>query len=364
MIKALSIVPMGMATVPGAAVAQAAQRIANSGSWTIPDEAAPHKRTWMAFGASATIWGKRLLPDVQRNLATLARTIARYEPVTMLVRQGDHALGRELTASAVELVVCPLDDLWVRDTGPVFMVNRQGGKAALDLNFNGWGNKQAHADDANVAAFVARQAGVAVLNTKLVLEGGGIETDGQGTAIISESCVVHANRNPRLSKAQIEVELKAMLGLEHIIWLPGIKGRDITDGHTDFYARFARPGVVCAGYDADPQSFDHAVTKRHLALLQSATDARGRKLQVIVLQAPGTVRAKHENKEFAAGYVGFYVCNGAVIAQEFGDQRADLAARDALRRAFPGREVVQINVDAIAAGGGSIHCATQQEPAI
>ena len=364
MIKAMSIVPMGMATVPGAAVAQAARRAANNGSWTIPDEAAPHKRTWMAFGASATIWGKKLLPDVQRNLATLARTIARYEPVTMLVRQHEVTLARELTASAVELVVCALDDLWVRDTGPVFLVNRHGHKAALDLNFNGWGNKQAHAEDAKVAAVIARRAGVPGLNTKLVLEGGGIETDGQGTAIISESCVVNANRNPGLSKAQIDAQLKALLGLEHIIWLPGIKGRDITDGHTDFYARFVQPGVVCAGHDADPQSFDHEVTRRHLALLRGATGARGRKLQVIVLQAPGTVRAKHENKEFAAGYVGFYVCNGALIAQEFGDQRADLAARDALQRAFPGRDVVQINMDAIAAGGGSIHCATQQEPAV
>ena len=363
-IKAMSLLPTGLLTHPGPAAAQGANRADASRTWFMPDEAAPHKRTWMAFGASTAVWGRKLLPDVQRNLATLARTIARYEPVTMLVRPGEMALARELTASVVELVACPLDDLWVRDTGPVFMINRQGHKAALDLNFNGWGNKQAHAQDAKVAAVVARHAGVAVLNTTLVLEGGGIETDGQGTAIISESCVVNANRNPGLTRAQIDAGLKALLGLGHIIWLPGIKGRDITDGHTDFYARFVRPGVVCAGFDADPQSFDHEVTKRHLALLRAATDAQGRKLQVIVLEAPGTVRPRHESKDFAAGYVGFYVCNGAVIAQEFGGRRADLAARDALKLAFPGREIVQLNIDAIATGGGSIHCATQQEPAV
>ena len=286
MIKAMSIVPMGLVAASGADVAQAAQGAANSGSWTMPDEAAPHKRPWMAFGAGAAIWVKKLLPDVQRNLATLARTIARYEPVTMLVRQHEVSLARELTASAVELVVCPLDDLWVRDTGPVFVVNRQRHKAALDLNFNGWGNKQAHAEDAKVAAVIARRAGVPALKTRLVLEGGGIETDGQGTAIIGESCVVNANRNPGLSKAQIDAELKALLGLEHIVWLPGIKGRDITDGHTDFYARFVQPGVVRAGYDADPQSFDHEVTKRHLALRRGATDARGGSIHCATQQEP------------------------------------------------------------------------------
>ena len=328
----------------------------------MPDEAAPHKRTWMAFGASASIWGRNLLPEVQRNLATVARAIARYEPVSMLVRQADQALARELVGAAVELTICPLDDLWIRDTGPLFVVNRQAQKAAIDLNFNGWGNKQAHQQDAKVAAHVARLAGAPLLNTKLVLEGGGIEVDGDGTAIVSESCVVNPNRNPDLTRSQIEALLKSLLGLKKIIWLPGVKGKDITDGHTDFYARFVRPGVVCAGYDSDPQSFDHEVTKRHLRILRAATDAQGRQLQVIVLEAPRTVRAKFEGRDFAAGYIGFYLCNGAVIAQEFGDQRADRAAHAALTQGFPGRAIVQLNIDAIAAGGGSIHCATQQEP--
>ncbi|ESA34094.1 agmatine deiminase [Leptolyngbya sp. Heron Island J] len=332
--------------------------------WYMPDEAARHLLTWMAFGASERIWGRRLLPEVRRNLVTLAQTIAQYEPVSMLVRADEYDLAKELLGASVELIVSPLDDLWIRDTGPLFVLSKQGQKAGIDFNFNGWGQKQVYQQDAAVAAFVSRQAGAEVINTDLVLEGGCIELDGDSTAIITESCVLNDNRNPGVAKAQFEDQLMPLLGLEKIIWLPGIKGQDITDGHTDFYARFAKPGVVLAAYEPDPSFFDHEVTKQHLEILAEATDAQGRSLEVIVLEAPTTVRDAYETPEFAAGYVGFYVCNRAVIMQEFGDNRADQAARQSLQRAFPEREIVAINLDAIAAGGGSIHCATQQEPAV
>lgn len=332
--------------------------------WFMPDESEPHQRTWMAFGASRKIWGNTLLPAVQRNLATIALTIARYEPVSMLVRQSDLLFAQRLMGDKIELIVCPHDDLWVRDTGPVFVVTQAGEKAAVDFNFNGWGEKQDFDLDAEVASFVTQRAGVRGISTDLILEGGGIEVDGHGTAIITESCVLNENRNPGVSKAQCERALKQLLGLEKILWLPGIKGKDITDGHTDFYARFASPGVVIAGYDPDPKSFDHAVTRRHLDILRTATDAEGRPLEVVVLEAPSKVRDQFANDDFAAGYINFYVCNGAVIAPEFGDARTDIAAKRALQRAFPGRDLVQINIDAIAAGGGGIHCTTQQEPKV
>lgn len=330
--------------------------------WFMPDEAMPHRRTWMAFGASQRIWGRRLLPEVRRNLATIARTIAQYEPVSMLVRASEYELAQDLLGDSIELFVSPLDDLWMRDIGPLFVLCEQGGKAGIDFNFNGWGQKQAFEQDAKVAEFVARQADVEVINTSLVLEGGCIEVDGQGTAIITESCVLNDNRNPGVSKTRFEELLMPLLGLEKIIWLPGIRGHDITDGHTDFYARFARPGVVIAGYEPDPECFDHEVTKQHLEILRTATDAQDQPLDVIVLTAPGTIRDTYETPDFAAGYLGFYACNGAIIMQEFGDDQADQAAQAALQQAFPKREIVAINIDGIAAGGGSIHCATQQEP--
>ena len=330
--------------------------------WRMPDEGDPHLRTWMAFGSSSDIWGKDLLPHVQTDLARIALSIARFEPVSMLVRKQDVAAARRLMGSRVTLVECPIDDLWIRDAGPVFVKNVSGDKAAVDFNFNGWGDKQEHKLDAEVAAFVAEASRVERLDTRLVLEGGGIEVDGEGTAIITESCVLNPNRNPGLSKRECEIELKALLGLEKVIWLPGIAGKDITDGHTDFYARFVRPGTVVAAFDPDPYSFDHDVTKEHLDLLRRATDAKGRSVEVAVLQAPAKPRNPYRSKDFAAGYINFYVCNGAVIAPEFGDVKSDQAARGTLARLFPKREVVQVGIDAIAAGGGGIHCATQQEP--
>lgn len=330
----------------------------------MPDEAEPHRRTWMAFGASEEVWGRKLLGEVQHNLASIARAIADFEPVTMLVREEDRETAHDLVGKKVELLTCAIDDLWMRDTGPVFVARPGGGLASVDFNFNGWGGKQEHADDAQVAEFVAAKAGAARIAADLVLEGGGIEVDGHGTAIFTESCVLNDNRNPGKSKAQVEAELKRLLGLDKILWLPGIKDKDITDGHTDFYARFARPGVVVAGYDPDPQSYDHEVTRKHLDILRAATDARGRKLEVVALDAPGTLRERYASDDFAAGYINFYVCNGAVIAPQFGDAKTDRAAQSKLAALFPGRKIVALDIDAIAAGGGGIHCTTQQEPRV
>lgn len=331
--------------------------------WRMPDEAERHAATWMSFGPSAEIWGRELLRPVREHLAGIARTIADFEPVRMLAREEDEALARRLCGPRVEVLVQPIDDLWMQDTGPVFVRDRRGQMGGVDFNFNGWGGKQAHARDAEVAARVIEEAEVPALESALVLEGGGIEVDGRGTAIITESCVLNPNRNPGVGRAEAERELKRLLGIDRTIWLPGIAGKDITDGHTDFYARFTQPGVVVAGLDEDPASYDHAVTRRHLDILRGATDAQGRKLKVIVMPGPGSVRRALETPEFAAGYINFYVCNGAVIAPQFGDRRADANARAILREQFPGREVVQLDIDAIAAGGGGIHCTTQQQPA-
>jgi agmatine deiminase len=336
--------------------------LAQSEVWKMPDEGAPHAATWMAFGPSEGIWGGELMPVVRENLAGIAKAIAAHEPVKMLVREEDHDIAARLCGASVELVPHAVDDLWMRDTGPVFVKDPAGRLGAVGFNFNGWGNKQEHKQDAKVAAFVAQRAGAQLLDTRLVLEGGGIEVDGEGTAIVTESCVLNANRNPGLSKGRCEAELSRLLGVRKIIWLPGIAGKDITDGHTDFYARFTSPGVVVAGLDPDPSSYDHAVTRRHLDILRKSSDAKGRPLKVVVLQGPTTVRPKYENAQFAAGYVNFYVCNHAVIAPEFGDSKADRNTRDILADLFPGRDVIQLNVDGVAAGGGGIHCTTQQQP--
>ncbi|TXT10713.1 hypothetical protein VHUM_02218 [Vanrija humicola] len=331
----------------------------------MPDEGAPHARTWMSFGASKKIWGSRLLPLVQRNLIAIACAIAQFEPVTLLVRQEDMATAQGLLApnpnGNITLLAAPLDDLWVRDYGCVF-VRRAGQVAGIDFNFNGWGEKQTCDRDARVAKTMCATARVNHLTTDICLEGGGIEVDGEGTAIVTESCVLNSNRNPKWTKTDVEQELAYLLGVRKVIWLPGIKGKDITDGHTDFYARFASPGVVVAALDNDPESFDYKVTRRHLDILRDATDARGERLKVVTLAAPRHIRKQwRHDDDFSAGYVNFYTCNGGVVMPQFGDAAADEAARATLQSLFPTRRVVQVDIDGLAAGGGGIHCATQQE---
>lgn len=333
-----------------------------SESWFMPDEAARHYCTWMAFGAKASIWGDSLLPAVQEDLALIARTLVQFEPVRMLVQPSDMTRARNLCGNDVELIAAELDDLWIRDSGPVFVRNETGDLAGVDFNFNGWGNKQTHQYDRAVADKVTDLASAINISADLVFEGGGIGVDGEGTALVTESCVLNANRNPGLSKAQCEAELKRVLGLQKIIWLPGIAGRDITDGHTDFYARFLKPGAVVAALETDPGQYDYQVTRQHLDILRSATDAQGRSLDVTTLEVPPTIRPQFDSVDFALGYINYYVANGVVLVPEFGDVNADAKAQLTLAESYPDREVIALNIDAIAAGGGGIHCATQQEP--
>jgi len=336
--------------------------------WFMPDEGEPHKRTWLAFIASLDIWEERQAAEVQRNLAAIAKTIAKYEPVTMLVRKQDYTVAEELLGGLdthrypIDLIEFDMNDLWIRDTGPAFVVNGQGEKTAVNFNFNGWGEKQAFLLDAKVADFVAEQAGVESVRSSLVLEGGCFEVDGHGTAIMTESCILNDNRNPDLGKQVVEAELKAQLGLDKIIWLKGVKGKDITDGHTDFYARFAEQGVVVVSRDTYEESYDYDVTRENIKLLESSTDAQGNPLTLVILDTPWDIDTTYGIDDFAAGYVGYYLCNNAVIMQKFGDKSADEAAKAKLAALFPDRHIEQIAIDGIASGGGSIHCATQQEP--
>ena len=175
----------------------------------------------MAFGHSEAIWGRKLLPQVQQNQIAIANTIAQFEPVTMLVHERDFANARQALNRRVQLVKRPIDDLWMRDTGPVFVRGAGGRRAGIDFNFNGWGGKQAHRGDAKVARWVTALTKVERVRSTLVLEGGGVEVDGEGSAIITESCVLNRNRNPGVSKAACEAELRRVLGIRKVIWLPG-----------------------------------------------------------------------------------------------------------------------------------------------
>ena len=365
-IKQVSVVAgLGAAVSIGLGLTPLHAQAATPGSWRMPDEGDRHQRAFIAFGAQEAIW-EDFTPDVQAAIGLIARTLARYEPVTVFCRERERELAEEHCGTAnITYVTSELDDIWMRDTGANFVIDGEGGLGAVDFNFNGWGNKQQHGADAQVAALVADTVEARHLRSELVGEGGGIEVDGHGTGIMTESSWINANRNRDWSKADIEQELKARLGLRKIIWLPGIKGKDITDAHVDFYARFVKPGVVIANLDNDPQSYDYSVTRAHLDILNNATDADGRKLEVHTVSPPLNPRKSkfsRNNPDFAAGYINYFVINGAVIAPEFGDRAADSKAFDLLSELYPDREVVQLNIDAISAGGGGIHCVTSHQP--
>lgn len=340
---------------------------ATGSQWYMPDEGERHQQAFIAFGAQDAIW-EDFTGDVQAALGRIARAIADYEPLTVFCRKNERDLAEEHCGNHnVTYVITELDDIWMRDIGANFVVDGQGGLGAVDFNFNGWGNKQQHDEDAQVARLVSDTVGARFLSTELVGEGGGIEVDGHGTGIMTESSWINRNRNPDWSKAEVEQELKDRLGLRKIIWLPGIKGKDITDAHVDFYARFVAPGVVIANLDSDPDSYDRKVTLAHLEILKQATDADGRKLQVHTVSPPlkpRNSRFSKNNPDFAAGYINYFVINGAVIAPEFGDKKADTAAYDLLSELYPDREIVQLNIDAISAGGGGIHCVTSHQPQV
>lgn len=334
---------------------------------TMPEESDTHERTWMSFVANDYIWSKRQIPEVKKNLVLIAKTIAKYEPVSMLVSPSDYKEAVSLKGKPdpnnypIDFIKFETDDLWLRDTGPTFVKGSDGKKYGVNFNFNGWGAKQEHSLDAQVADFISNHTNSIIKTSKLTLEGGCFEVDGAGTAIMTKSCIVNNNRNPGMSQEKIESELKTLLGLRKIIWLEGVKGKDITDGHTDFYARFIRPGEVVVSRDNYRHSYDYEVTRENIEVLKNSVDANGTKLKVIILDTPEKINEGFGSSDFAAGYIGYYVCNNAVITQKFGDKKTDARTKKALEVAFPDRVVEQIAIDGIAAGGGSIHCATQQE---
>lgn len=329
----------------------------------MPLESAPHERTLMQWPVSVDVYGARDLAAVQANILAIANAISEYEPVAMMAAPGARGLNRAKFSSAVEFWDIPTDDLWCRDSGPTFVKDAAGQLAVAHIRFNGWGNKQRHRNDGLIAERVAARLGLPLIDSGVIGEQGGLEHDGAGTMLAHASCWVNNNRNPGLSADEIADRLGAAVGATKMIWAPGIKGEDITDYHIDALARFTAPGQMLIQIDdeVDPDDPWSAAAHETLGIIQRATDARGRPLEIVRLPEPIDIRGTSD--DFVSSYVNYYVCNGAVIAAQFGDQAADDEAREVLAPLYPGRRIVQLNIDALGASGGGIHCATQQQPA-
>jgi agmatine deiminase len=327
----------------------------------MPAEWEPHARCWMAWPDRSDLWGEDLA-DTQQAYARVAQAIGRFEPVTMIANPESESRAAEICGPGVDTVALPIDDAWFRDTGPAFLVRDNGERAAAAWHFNGWGEKFSRfAQDAKLAERLCQKLNLPLHQADLCLEGGAISVDGEGTILTTESCALHASRNPGRSRPAVERELCDALGGEKVIWLPGeLAVGDCTDGHIDGLACFARPGVVLLETLTEPGSARSDVLRENRLALQGVTDARGRELEFIEME--DAWQAKHESDTFCASYINFYVANGGIIMPAY-DAPGDEPARKIVAATFPKHEIVQVDVRKIAIGGGGIHCITQQQPA-
>jgi len=353
---------------------------AADGFW-MPAEFEPHAGCWMLWPERPDNWREGAWP-AQQAFVQVARAIARFEPVTVGASPAHFGAARSLLPEEIRVVELSHDDCWMRDVGPTFVVDARGAVRGVDWQFNAWGGLQGGLyfpwdQDDLVARKVLEIEGRDRYRAPIVNEGGAIHVDGEGTALVTEECLLNANRNPSLDRAQIEAHLRDYLGVSTIIWLGRGVFNDETDGHIDNLACFVRPGEVCLTWTDDRRDPQYAISMDAWERLHDARDARGRRLKVHKLPAPGPLfmtaaeargivpregsKPRRAGERLAASYVNFYTANGGIVMPLL-DARTDRAAAARLRRLFPGRRVVGVPAREILLGGGNIHCMTQQVP--
>ncbi|MFD9336138.1 agmatine/peptidylarginine deiminase [Streptomyces sp. NPDC060028] len=354
----------------------------------MPAEWAEHEACLMVWPTRASLWGPAY-EAAKREYAAVARAIADFEPVIMIAAPGladeaRAALGDPAPRAAgdapapaprdtgadtarghgIEVIELPADDSWLRDSGPIFAHDEQGNRVGVDFRFNAWGEKHHPwtADD-KLASLLLDRLGVERVHSSMVLEGGAVTVDGEGTLITTEQCLLHPNRNPRMSRTEIEDELGRRLGIEKVIWLPygGLEDTE-TDGHVDGVAAFVAPAKVVVSLPEDPAHPDYARMRANLAVLNASTDARGRALDVVAV--PQTTYGEVAGTPVEVGYLNFYLANGGCVVPVGGADRSatDEAALAVIAAALPGRKVVGVPTPVLAYGGGGVHCITQQLP--
>jgi agmatine deiminase len=335
--------------------------------YRLPAEWEPHAATWIAWPhRRATFLGDfAVIPEF---FARFIRLLAQWEPVKVIATGPARvdAQSRLRGVANVECIDIPTNDSWLRDTGPVFLLPREpragnGRPLAVCWDWNAWGGKYPPWNlDARVSRAIASQLGLAVAAPGVVLEGGAIETDGEGTLLVNHRCVVDPKRNPGLSRDELEHVLRSQLAIDRVIWLGGELAGDDTDGHIDQLARFVSPGCIVAARQPDRLDPNHASLAENLEQLASAVDARGRRLEVIPIDIPS--RFAFAGTQLPASHLNFYVANGAVMVPVFGT-RTDATAIRTLAACFPARRIVPVECQELVRGRGALHCITRDEPA-
>lgn len=340
--------------------------------WRIPIETTPHERTWMAFPRSGPTLGSGETGSAEAyaTWSAVAHAIAEFEPVTMVVDPSEETRARSMLGSGIDQITAPLDEFWMRDTGPTFVVDDDNPRAlgAIDWTFNGWGDKEwaRWRLSADTARFVAAQAGAQRIPSLLVNEGGGIACDGMGTVIATETVQLDPRRNPYTTKDRVEAEFARTLGATHVIWLPRGLARDTqdfgTNGHVDIVAAIPAPGQLLVHQQRNPEHPDFEITRQLRAFLDESVDASGSRWHITDVPAPSTLRDREGFVDWS--YINHLVVNGGVVACGFGDERADAVATEIMQSAYPGRQIRMIDARPIFDRGGGIHCITQQQPAV
>jgi len=347
----------------------------------MPGEFEPHAGCWMLWPERPDNWREAARP-AQLAFAQVAAAIAQFEPVTVGVSAGHYEAARALLPAEVRVLEMAHDDAWMRDVGPTCVVGRHGEVRGIDWRFNAWGGLRGGLyfpwdQDDLVARKVLESERLDRYRAPLVNEGGAIHVDGQGTALVTEECLLNPNRNPSLQRADIERHLREYLGVTQIVWLGKGMVNDETSGHIDNLACFARPGVVCLTWTERRRDPQYAISRDAFERLHEARDARGRRLKVMRLPMPGPLymrtreaagiipkegsRARVAGERLAASYVNFYIADGGIVMPLL-DARTDRLAAAQLKRLFRGRRVLGVPAREILLGGGNIHCITQQIP--
>ena len=331
-------------------------RTPHDDGFSMPAEWSPHQATLMAWPTRtrATLWGA-LFEEAQRVFATVANAIAAFEPVVMVVDPEQVGQARSLLGEDVDLLPAPIDDSWMRDSGPIFVTNGGGEVALVHFGFNGWGDRYGPYDrDAQVPAVIADHLGMRRYAAPMILEGGAIAVDGEGTLLTTETCLLNPNRNPGLSREDNERLLHEYLGAETVVWLPGgwMASRD-TDGHVDGIAAFVAPGEVVLHAPADPGDPDHERGEENRRTIEDTVDVRGRSIRVHPIDPGATLELTHLN---------LYLTNGGGAIVPLAGVPEDEAALAQLAAAMPERELVGVDGHVLHEGGGGPHCITQQVP--
>ncbi|GIX47681.1 MAG: agmatine deiminase [Candidatus Tectimicrobiota bacterium] len=335
--------------------------------YRMPAEWEPHSATWLAWPHNRDNWEAQLEP-VQALFLRLIAVLQAHETVHLLVNDAatEAHVRQRLAALGCQprRLVChrlPTVDVWLRDSGPTF-VTAPHGLAAVAWRFNAWGGKYADMmADAALAPQIAARLGVPCFTPEVVLEGGAIDVDGCGSALATEQCLLHPNRNPHLARRELEGLLHAYLGVRRLIWLgQGLAGDD-TDGHVDNIARFVAPATVVCALATDPRDENFAALQDNYRRLQAATDAAGRPLRVVPLPLPAPRYA--EDLRLPASYLNFYLANRLVLVPTYDDPQ-DAVALATLQRLFPERRVLGLPCLPLVWGQGALHCVTQQQPAV